>query len=63
MFGLKAAIARHQPPWYRWLEDRLKPIQPAVIALLLLIVAVTTAVVVAGPRWLRTAWLVYLISP
>lgn len=62
MFGLKL-LARHQPPWYRWIEDRLEPVQAAVVALLLLVAAVSVLVAITGPRWLRTAWLVYLISP
>ena len=62
MFGLKT-LAQHQPPWYRWLEERLEPVQPAVVALLLVLSVVSVLVVLTGPRWLRTAWLVYLISP
>lgn len=62
MLGLKL-LQEHQPPWYRWLEARLEPLQPAVVALLLLIAGVSVLLVVSGPRWLRTAWLVYLISP
>lgn len=62
MFGLKT-LMRHQPPWYRWLEDHLAPFQPAVVALLLLVAGVSVLVAVTGPRWLRTAWLVYLMSP
>lgn len=62
MFGLKT-LRKVEPPWYRWLEEHLAPVQPAVVALLLLVAGVSVLVAVTGPRWLRTAWLVYLISP
>ncbi len=62
MLGLKL-LSKHQPPWYRWLEARLEPFQPAVIALLLLVVGLTVLLIFKGPRWARTAWLVYLVMP
>lgn len=62
MFGLRM-LGKHQPPWYRALEGALMPVQPVVIGALLVIVAVTVFLVVKGPAWARTAWLVYLLSP
>lgn len=62
MFGLRT-LGRHQPPWYRWVEAKLEPAQPAVVVLLLLVIGISAALVVTGPRWLRTAWLVYLLAP
>lgn len=62
MLGLKL-LKDHQPPWYRWLERVLTPVQPAVVLLLLLVAGVSLYVAWRGPNWLRTAWLVYLVSP
>lgn len=62
MLGLRM-VRRAQPPWYRWLEAKLEPVQPAVVLLLLLLAGISLVLAVRGPRWARTAWLVYLISP
>lgn len=62
MFGLRF-LRQHRPPWYSWLEDRLAPLQGAVVVLLLLVVGVSLLLIWKGPNWARTAWLVYLLSP
>lgn len=56
MFGIRM-------PWYKGLEAFLNPLQPVVVAALLVTVAITLWLVVKGPNWARTAWLVYLVSP
>lgn len=62
MFGLRL-LHRARPPWYRWLEERLEPLQGAVVVLLLLVIGVSVYLIVRGPNWARTVWLVYLLSP
>lgn len=62
MFGLRR-LGRHQPPWYRKVEEVLLPLQPVVIVLLLLVIAISVYLMVKGPNWARTAWLVYLLMP
>jgi hypothetical protein len=52
-----------QPPWYGKLETSLDPAQPAVYALSGLVILITLYMMIQPSRSLRTAWLVYLISP
>jgi hypothetical protein len=62
VFGLK--LLKHiEPPWYRKLEAWLEPLQPLVIVLLLLFVALTLLIAWRAPNWLRTTWLIYLAMP
>lgn len=56
MFGVRM-------PWYEAIERVLNPLQPIVIGGLIVTIAVTLWLIVKGPAWARTAWLVYLVSP
>lgn len=52
-----------QPPWYKKMEQSLEPAQPAVYGLLVLVILVSGYMMIQPSKSLRTAWLVYLISP
>ena len=50
-------------PWYKALNEKLEGYEWAVNVGLLIIIAVSLALIMRGDRLSRTAWLVYLISP
>lgn len=52
-----------RPPWYDRLEQRLMPAQWLVTLLLLAVIAVSIWALFSRSATMRTAWLVYLISP
>jgi hypothetical protein len=49
-------------PWYRRINAALMPAQHLVTVLLVGVIVITTAVLFAPPA-VRTAWLVFLLSP
>lgn len=53
-------------PWqefYGEVEKLLEPVQPFVIVLCLAIIAITVWVLVQKDNSIRTAWVVYMLSP
>jgi hypothetical protein len=51
------------PPWYKALNEKLSGSAGLVDAILLMIIAVSICLFFSKNRVLKTAWLVYLISP
>jgi hypothetical protein len=51
------------PPWYKALNEKLVGSEGLVNAVLLMIIAVSVILFFSKDRVLKTAWLVYLISP
>ena len=52
-----------QPPWYKKMEDTLQPMQGVVTFSLVIVAIISVYMIVQRSAALRTAWLVYLISP
>lgn len=50
-------------PWYKKLNNILLPVQPIVIAGLVLVVLVSILAIMKGDKVQRTAWFIYLVSP
>ena len=50
-------------PWYTFAEDKLQPHRELMIALAVLIVAITFALLLYGDNVVLAAWIVYLLMP
>lgn len=50
-------------PWYGWLEGKLEPNRDIMVALALVLIAVTIVLILHGDSVVLAAWLAYLISP
>ncbi len=50
-------------PWYSWLEKKIEPSWPLMVAIAGAIIGVTLWLMLRGDPVLLAAWLVYLVSP
>ena len=50
-------------PWYEFAENQLQPHRDLMIALAILIIAVTLALLLYGDNIVLAAWLTYLFMP
>lgn len=51
------------PPWYGWLERKLEPSWPLMLAVAVVIVGVTIYLMARGKPVPMAAWLTYLLMP
>lgn len=51
------------PPWYDWLEGKLQPSMPLMVAIGMVIVAITLYLMLRGRAVPLAAWLTYLLMP
>jgi hypothetical protein len=51
------------PPWYDWLERRLEPSWPLMVAIAVVIVGITIYLMAKRQAVPLAAWLTYLLMP
>ena len=51
-----------QMPWYKELEKRIVPTEQAANVLLVLLIAITLAILLWGSPLMKAAWAIYLVS-
>ena len=57
MFGL------NQLPWYRAADRKLRTVRPLMLAMLVLIIVISTYLLFFGDNVQRTGWVVYMWMP